>query len=191
MNKIPYKTVYSKRKTVSLTVDREGEAVVRAPVGYSQRLIEKFVSEHADWIEKQLARYKRSELEAGSAGVLSPEDIKRLAESMRSALEKKLPVYATRLGVTYNRVTIRAQKTKWGSCTREGNLNFNCLLMLAPEEVLDYVIVHELCHRKHMDHSKEFWADVERLDPCCREHKKWLREYGPALMMRAERKTHA
>ena len=99
-------------------------------------------------------------------------------------LTGKLKIYAPLIGVEYGRVTVRRQKSKWGSCSAQGNLNFNCLLMLAPEEVLDYVVVHELCHRKHMDHSKEFWAEVRRVMPDHEKQKKWLKENGAVLMRR-------
>ena len=84
------------------------------------------------------------------------------------------------------RLTIRHQKTLWGSCTPAGNLNFNCLLMLAPEEVRDYVVVHELCHLKHMDHSRAFWRAVEKALPGYRQQRKWLKENGHSLLARLD-----
>jgi len=86
--------------------------------------------------------------------------------------------------VTYGRITIRNQKTRWGSCSSKGNLNFNCLLMLAPPEVLDYVVVHELCHRMEMNHSKRFWSLVETVLPDYREQEKWLKGEGAVLLRR-------
>lgn len=87
-------------------------------------------------------------------------------------------------GPRLNRITIRHQKTRWGSCSREGNLNFNCLLMLAPEEVRDYIVVHELCHLLHMDHSPEFWSEVERVIPKYKQANNWLKKNGSLLMAR-------
>ena len=77
------------------------------------------------------------------------------------------------------------QKTRWGSCSSDGNLNFNCLLMLAPEEVQNYVVVHELCHRRQMNHSKKFWDEVEKYDPDYKKQKKWLKDHGDEIMRRA------
>ena len=90
--------------------------------------------------------------------------------------------FAKRMGVTYKRITIREQKTRWGSCSSAGNLNFNWLLILAPPEVLDYVVVHELCHRREMNHSQAFWKEVEKILPDYRERQKWLKDNGWRLM---------
>ena len=90
-------------------------------------------------------------------------------------IPERTAYFATLLHVTYGRITIRNQKTRWGSCSSKGNLNFNCLLMLTPDEIIDYIIVHELCHRIHMNHSKEFWAEVERVIPDYKERRKYLK----------------
>ena len=84
----------------------------------------------------------------------------------------------------YGRVTVRCQRTKWGSCTSQGNLNFNCLLMLCPPEVIDSVVVHELCHRKEMNHSPRFWAEVEKILPDYKISRKWLKDHGEVIMRR-------
>ncbi len=94
--------------------------------------------------------------------------------------------FAPLVGVSYGRITIRNQRTRWGSCSGKGNLNFNCLLMLAPPEVLDYVVVHELCHRKEMNHSPRFWAEVARVLPDYQQRRRWLKEHGGALVQRME-----
>ena len=111
--------------------------------------------------------------------------VQRGGASVQQAVEvvpKRVAHYAARMGVTYGRITIRHQRTRWGSCSSNGNLNFNCLLMLAPPEVLDYVVVHELCHRKYMNHSKQFWAEVAKVMPDYKKCERWLKEEGSLLI---------
>ena len=120
-----------------------------------------------------------------------PKDGRRFTEEERKALVKKArPVflervtyYAPLMKVTPGRITIRTQKTRWGSCTQEGNLNFNALLLLAPPEVLDSVVVHELCHLKEMNHSDRFYAEVLRVYPDYRKWERWLKEHGRLILM--------
>ena len=116
---------------------------------------------------------------------MGEEEILTLAEQMRQRLPEKLNRHAASMGVTFGRVTIRCQQTRWGSCSGKGNLNFNCLLMLAPEEVLDYVVVHELAHRKQMNHSALFWQEVARECPDYKKSLRWLKDRGGALLSRA------
>ena len=92
--------------------------------------------------------------------------------------------FAPMVGVTYGRITIRNQRSRWGSCSGKGNLNFNCLLMLTPSFCLDYVVVHELCHRLEMNHSPAFWAQVERVLPDYRKSRDWLKEHEKELIGR-------
>jgi hypothetical protein len=89
--------------------------------------------------------------------------------------------WAPQLGVTFGRVRVKDQRSLWGSCTPNGDLNFNWRLSLAPPEVLDYVVIHELAHRLEMNHSRRFWAHVARLCPEHRVHRRWLRKNGEAL----------
>ena len=96
-------------------------------------------------------------------------------------IPRRVAVYAGKMGVTYGRIRIKDQKTLWGSCSSRKNLNFNWRLVMAPGEVLDYVVVHELCHLKHMNHSAEFWDCVEEILPEYREHRRWLKVHGGEL----------
>ncbi len=114
---------------------------------------------------------------------VSPEitELKAKAKEELPAIVKK---YASLMGVTYNRITIRHQKTRWGSCTKTGNLSFNCLLMKMPENVRDYVIIHELAHRKELNHSTKFWTIVAEYCPWYKEAKQWLKDNGQGLMER-------
>ncbi|MDO5520523.1 MAG: SprT family zinc-dependent metalloprotease [bacterium] len=97
-------------------------------------------------------------------------------------IPKRTEYYSGILGVSYHNIAIKDQKTRWGSCSSKGNLNFNYRLIMAPIEVLDYVVVHELAHRIHMNHSKEFWNVVEEICPKYREYRNWLQEFGGQLV---------
>ena len=112
---------------------------------------------------------------------VNPEITELKAKEELPAIVKK---YASLMGVSYNRITIRHQKTRWGSCTKTGNLSFNCLLMKIPENVRDYVIIHELAHRKELNHSTKFWTIVAEYCPWYKEAKQWLKDNGQELMER-------
>lgn len=112
---------------------------------------------------------------------VSPE-ITELTAKAKVELPAIVQKYADLMGVTYNRITIRHQKTRWGSCTKTGNLSFNCLILKMPETVRDYVIVHELTHRKELNHSTKYWLIVAEYCPWYKEAKLWLKENGQELM---------
>ena len=180
-----YELIRSKRKTLSVQIKPDGSVVVRAPLRYPQREIDRFLRDRADWIrihrEKMLKRHK--EQEEHPVNALTDAQLRDLKRRASLAFPERVAYFAPLVGVTYGRITIRSQKTRWGSCSAAGNLNFNCLLLLAPPEVLDYVVVHELCHRKFMNHSPRFWAEVARVMPDYKLHRKWLRDNGPRLMV--------
>lgn len=113
---------------------------------------------------------------------LSEKERLEYRKKARLLFRQRAEYYASVMGVTFNRIAIREQRTRWGSCSSKKNLNFNWKLLLAPPEVLDYVVVHELCHLKQMDHSRAFWAEVAAILPDYKERKKWLREHGADLM---------
>lgn len=180
------KVIRSSRKTLSLEITKEAQVLVRAPYRLSQLEIERFVQEKAVWIEKHLkaVRNKLEDRQKHPVRLLGMEDIQRLADEAMSVLPAKATYYAPKVGVAFGRITIRNQRTRWGSCSSAGNLNFNCLLMLMPPEIIDYVVVHELCHRLEMNHSPYFWAEVERVLPDYRKRRKWLRDNGEKIMRR-------
>jgi hypothetical protein len=174
----------SRRKTMSIEVTSDGKVIVRAPMRMSRAVIDGFVAEKAGWIEKSLRKMELRRENHGAQEKLQQEELERLAEQAADVLAEKVRYYAQQIGVTYGRITIRNQKTRWGSCSAKGNLNFNCLLMLAPEDVQDYVVVHELCHRKQMNHSRQFWSEVERILPDYNLSRQWLKDHGGALIAR-------
>lgn len=176
--------IRARRKTLSIRITQEGNLEIRAPLGMPKGEIEAFLKEKAQWIETHRAKVL-AEYAQGQEAPLGEEEILTLAEQMRRCLPEKLNRHGASMGVTFGNVTIRCQQTRWGSCSSRGNLNFNCLLMLAPEEVLDYVVVHELAHRKQMNHSALFWQEVERECPDYKKSLRWLKDKGGALLSRA------
>ena len=177
---IPYTLIRSDRKTIAIHITQDGEVEVRCPRRCSRREAEAFLVSKQDWIARHLkALAERPELPR-----LSREALRNLAEQAAAVLPERVRQFAEQIGVSYGRITVRCQKTRWGSCSSQGNLNFNCLLMLTPPQIQDYVVIHELCHRKHMDHSPEFWAEVQQHCPDYRDCRKWLKENGASLIAR-------
>ena len=175
--------IRSSRKTLGLQITPAGELIVRAPNRLPLREIDRFGEEKQDWIQMTIQKVRTAK-QAGEASPLRDGDIRVLADRARREIPPRVFRAAQAMGVTYGRITIRNQTGRWGSCSSTGNLNFNCLLMLAPESVLNYVVVHELCHRKHMDHSPAFWQEVARVLPDYKKEEAWLKREGRVLLMR-------
>lgn len=178
-----YELIRSRRKTLGIEVKLDG-VVVRAPLRATQKQIDEFLLSHEGWIAKHLAIAEEKRKAADELLPLTDEDIRSLAEEALRVIPERVKHYAPLVGVTYGRITIRNQRSKWGSCSSKGNLNFNCLLMLTPPEVIDSVVVHELCHRKEMNHSDRFYAEVLRVFPDYQRWDKWLRDNGDMIMRR-------
>ncbi len=178
--------VRSARKTISLELKRDGTLLVRAPYGTGTAQILAFLRSKESWLQSAVKKQQtRRALNAEmSAERLTAEEIRALADEALTDIPARCARFAPLVGVTYGRITIRNQKTRWGSCSSAGNLNFNCLLMLAPPEARDYVVVHELCHRLEMNHSKRFWAEVARVCPDYETQRKWFKDHGGALLAR-------
>jgi len=177
------KIVRSNRRTISLEITRTGDVLVRAPRYMPEEEIQQFVRDKSGWLQKHLQKRETEREALKEEGKFTEREIKKLQTLAKQVIPEKVAYYARLLGVTYGRISIRKQKTRWGSCSREGNLNFNCLLMMVPPEVLDYVVVHELSHRLEMNHSARFWAQVEKVIPDYKKAKKWLKEHGSQLML--------
>ena len=176
--------IRSRRRTLALELKEDGRVLLRVPRWCSGLEIRRFVEQNRDWIERKLRENEERREALAAIPKLTEEELRALQKRGRAVFPARCAVYASLLGVSYGRISVRRQHSKWGSCSGKGNLNFNCLLLLAPESVLDYVVVHELCHRREMNHSKRFWALVESICPDFREARRWLRENGGALLAR-------
>ena len=171
-----YKLIRSDRKTVSLQILADGSLLVRCPRKMSAQQVQAFVDSKRNWIQKHLSNQPEP------LPTLTHAQMQKFILRAKEILPPRVAYFAQMLGVSYGRITIRNQRTRWGSCSSKGNLNFNFLLVLVPAEVRDYVVVHELCHLKEMNHSKDFWNLVEGILPDYRTHRKWLKAHGSALI---------
>lgn len=166
-----YEVIYSQRRSVSIKI-KDGQVIVRAPIGLKDDALRSIIDKHKDWIDKTLAKeivaQKKEE-------ALSDEDINKLKKEARIYFCEKARLYANVMGVNYNRITITSAKTRFGSCSSAKNISFSYRLMLYPESAREYVIVHELAHLKEMNHSKRFYAIVEKYMPDYRERRKILK----------------
>ena len=174
---VPYQIIKSDRKTIAIQIKPDGQVVIRCPKRMRIEEARRFAESKADWIEKHLAKRPPQ-----NVAKYTPKEIEQLREQARKLVTERVRYYAPIIGVTYGQIAIRAQHTRWGSCSSKGNLNFNCLLTLVPLEVLDYVVVHELCHRIELNHSETFWREVEKVLPNYKAQRSWLKENGIRLI---------
>lgn len=205
-----YRVIKSKRRTLCLSVEKDGEILVRAPIDTGDKEIKDFVIKHERWISARLAKRKGErglslndgerialfgesyEIEAGkpkleSGIIFLPVNgrkeaflklIKRYSKEKMSALAESV---SSRYGFEYSLIRISTARTRWGSCSRKGVLSFTCFLAFVPVDLAYYVAVHELCHTRHFDHSKNFWREVERVLPDWRSRRKALRKEEDCL----------
>lgn len=146
---------------------------MRTPYGITKRQVEEFLDEKKDWILQTRQRVEKRKTEQ----IPISEEVRREGiERAKRIFPERTAYFAKRMGVDYGRITIREQKTRWGSCSSKGNLNFNWKLVLLAPELLDYVVVHELAHRREMNHSVAFWKVVEAELPDYRERRRRLKE---------------
>ena len=190
-NKDYISVIKSKRRSIGIEVHMDGRVILRAPYTLSEKQLEEFVDKHKLWIEEK-RRYLGSKARAGISTNAKKKDelTKDEIKCIKEAFENRVIYYSRIMGVTVKNITIKNQKTRWGSCTSrdtirlswrscssKGNLNFNYQLYYMPQELMDYVVVHELAHRKYMNHSKEFWAEVKKYCPEYKERKNVLKKY--------------
>ena len=176
--------IKSKRKTIEIQIKPDMSVIVRAPLYATKKEVLRFIEEKTDWINKNINQMMIQQSNQLKVDKLTNDQLKKLAEDAMLYIPGRVKYFAEIICVNYGRITIRNQKTRWGSCSAKGNLNFNCLLMLVPNDVIDYVIVHELCHRLEMNHSKIFWSHVEAVLPDYKISRKWLKDNGNSIIAR-------
>ena len=207
---VKFRVVKSKRKTLCLTVDKNGEILVRAPQGASEPRIAEFVKKHERWILTQLAKVeKRRQLNLSNHEVItlfsrpcqiregkaklsdgvvylpacnrSAALLKLIKALARQVLTNTVEEIATRYGFHYTSIRISTSRGRWGSCSKKGVLSFTCLLAFVPLPLVRYVVVHELCHTRHFNHSKNFWNEVEKILPDWAALRAQLKKEGDCL----------
>ena len=167
-----YRIVYSDRRTLSLQITRECEVVVRAPRRATRERIEAFVLAHTEWINKKL-EIQRERLQKHPE--LDESEVEALILRARAVLPDRVAHFSALMGVEPTHISINRARTRYGSCSDKGRINFSCYLMRFDERAIDYVVVHELAHLKHLNHSRSFWAFVESILPDYRQRKRLLK----------------
>ena len=168
-----YYVRHKRARRYLLRVDADGRVRITIPRGGSQRVADAFALRHAEWIARQRARL--------TAPTISLAQRRELRTRARQELPPRLLALAHRHDLVVTKVSIRNQRTRWGSCGRDGHISLNWRLLLMPPDVCDYVLVHELMHLRRMDHSPAYWRLVAAACPGYREARAWLRRNGPSL----------
>jgi len=181
--RMEYELIRSNRKTLAAQI-KEGRLIVRAPHWVREKDILQFIADHRSRLESLLEESRAQAQALASIPRLSQEELLDIIKQAKAFIPSRVAYYAPQVGVHYKRISIRTQRGRWGSCSSQGNLNFNCLLMLAPREVLDSVVVHELCHLREANHSARFYEEVLRVYPEYRRWDRWLKENGKKLLAR-------
>lgn len=169
--KFEYTVIRSRRKTLSLQVDKSCKIIVRAPLFISQKEIDEFMSDKKEWLEKAIVTQRER---VKNQKIYSQDEIKILRKKAKEIIPEKVAYFSGLMGVEPSAVKINSAKTRYGSCSSKNSLNFSLYLMDKNEKFIDYVVVHELAHIKHHNHSKEFYAFVESFVP---DYKEIVKKY--------------
>lgn len=174
--KIPYQMKSSRRvKRMRIVIRTDGAVLVTHPLWQPQVIVRQFVVAHGEWIVQKLQKIhdpSRPRIPA-----INLQDYQRDREQAHHIILSRVEVLNRLLNLVYKKITIRRQATRWGSCSRTGNLNFSYRLIYLPAQLRDYVVVHELCHLQEFNHSPKFWALVESILPNFRQHRSQLNKY--------------
>jgi predicted metal-dependent hydrolase len=161
-------------KRMRLAVYCNGAVVVTTPYGLQETIAEKFIREKTDWLFSKIAFFKQFQGKLASRH--SKEDYLKYKDKALALAQERVDFFNQQYGFTYNSIKIKSQKTRWGSCSKKGNLNFNYKILFLSEAVRDYIIVHELCHLKEFNHSKRFWSLIAQAFPDYADIKKKLKQ---------------
>lgn len=142
---------------------------MKAPLFVMKKTVESFIEKHTDWIKKRMDQEEQS--------LIDKDKIHEYKKLARQVITQKVQYFAKKYGFEYNSIRITSARTRWGSCTSQKNLNFSYKLVLTPDEAIDYVVVHELCHLRQMNHSAKFWKEVESILPDYQVQNKWLKTH--------------
>ncbi len=169
-----YKVIHSDRKTVGIEITKDLEVLVRSPAGVPKKLLDELVEQHEDWIVKHIEiRKKRNQ--AQTAYELSEEDAEQLKALAKKVIPPKVEYYSRLMGVKPTSVKITSAHSRFGSCSGKNAICFSYILMRYPEEAIDYVVVHELAHIKHHNHSRSFYNFIGKFMPDYKQREKLLR----------------
>ena len=173
---LDYITVRRRRSRLSIVVDGNRGVRVMAPLGVNEKVIEAFVASHKEWIEKALSKVeKKKEIPIPGA----QKSFHAHNARAKKILTQRVQFFAKQMGVKVSKVTIKRTKRQWGSCSSSGVISLHYKLIFLSPQIMDYVVVHELCHITHPNHSSAFWRAVEAVFPTYRQAKAELSEYSP------------
>jgi predicted metal-dependent hydrolase len=170
------KIIRSKRKTLALEILSDASLIIRAPKLMPLFLIKKFIKQKQNWITK-----KQNLITARNKNIKSIKISQISKEGALKKITERVKYYSSLSGFKYKNIKITSAQKRWGSCSAQNNLNFPQKLALAPDKIIDYVVIHELCHIKEKNHSRKFWKEVEKIMPDYKIHRQWLRNYGYLL----------
>ena len=168
-----YKIIRSKRKTISIRVKPDLSVEIRAPYSAGKNVIEEILKKHSAWVEKSIERQRSNPPVAYNP---TKEEIQKLKAKTREIVLPLVEKYESIMDVAHTKISFTSAKRVFGSCTAKRHLNFSFRLALYPNKAIEYVVVHELCHMKEMNHSKRFWAEVEKILPDYKARRELLKE---------------
>ncbi len=172
---IKYKIIYTKRKSLAIIIKNDGEVHVRAPKHkfFDSSKIEEFVYSKKEWIATNVDKMKKNAKEKKPE--MSPKERKEKQKEARAVIFDRVQYYAEKYGFKFSKLRLSSAKTRWGSCSGNNTISINWNLVFAPLDIMDYVIIHELCHTKHHNHSQKFWDEVAKYIPDYKEKREWLK----------------